>query len=76
MYTLVNIGYTQTTQDLKPPFDFRSATMETEITEDQLQQFLSEGLSQNEIARRTGIPRSTLRRRLKTLGTPDLGVPE
>jgi response regulator of citrate/malate metabolism len=53
--------------------------METEeITEDQLQRFLSEGLSQNEIARRTGIARSTLRRRLKTLGTPqvDLGVPE
>jgi response regulator of citrate/malate metabolism len=52
--------------------------METEITEDQLQQFLDEGLSQNEIARRTGIPRSTLRRRLKTLGTPqvNIGIPD
>jgi transcriptional regulator with XRE-family HTH domain len=52
--------------------------MPPETTDDQLQQILNEGLSQNEIARRTGIPRSTLRRRLKTLGTPqvDLGVPE
>src|SRR5882724_11134031 len=52
--------------------------MATETTEDQLQQFLSEGLSQNEIARRTGIPRSTLRRRLKTLGTQQVntGIPD
>jgi hypothetical protein len=46
--------------------------MATEITDDQLQQFLSEERSQNAIARRTGIPRSTLRRRLKTLGTPQV----
>ena len=52
--------------------------MVTDTTDTELQKLLSEGLSQNEIARRTGIPRSTLRRRLKTLGTPqvDLGVPE
>ena len=47
------------------------------ITDADLQQFLSEGLTQNEIARRTGIPRSTLRRRLQELGVPKgkKGVP-
>jgi response regulator of citrate/malate metabolism len=52
--------------------------MADDITEAELQKLLSEGLSQNEIARRTGIPRSTLRRRLKTLAASlaDLDVPE
>lgn len=44
--------------------------MATNITDAELQQLISEGLSQTEIARRTGIPRSTLRRRLKTTDTP------
>src|SRR5215216_3401084 len=44
--------------------------MATEITDAELQQFLSERLSQNEIAQRTGIPRTTLRRRLQELGVP------
>jgi transcriptional regulator with XRE-family HTH domain len=44
--------------------------MEPNITKDKLRQFLKQGLSQSEIARRTGISRSTLRRRLKTMGTP------
>ena len=44
--------------------------MATEITDAELQQLLSEGISQNEIARRTGMSRSTLRRRLKKIGTP------
>ena len=50
--------------------------MATNITDAELQTMLSEGLSQNEIARRTGIPRTTLRKRLKTFGTPqaDEGV--
>ena len=41
--------------------------MATEITDAELQQFITEGLSQTEIARRTGIPRSTLRGRIKKL---------
>ena len=44
--------------------------MESKITKDKLQQLLKQGLSQSEIARRTGIPRSTLRKRIKALGTP------
>jgi transcriptional regulator with XRE-family HTH domain len=52
--------------------------MATNITDAELQQLLTEGLSQNEIARRTNIPRSTLRRRLEKLGTPKVhtGVPD
>jgi DNA-binding transcriptional regulator LsrR (DeoR family) len=52
--------------------------MADDITDAELQKLLSEGLSQNEIARRTCIPRSTLRRRLEKLSTQlvDLGVPE
>jgi transcriptional regulator with XRE-family HTH domain len=46
--------------------------MATSITDTQLQELLNEGLSQNEIARRTGIPRSTLRRRLQDLSTPSV----
>ena len=53
-----------------------------DITDTELQKFLDEGLSQNEIARRTNIPRSTLRRRLEKLGAPqvhksvpDVGTP-
>ena len=50
--------------------------MATTITDEDLQRFLNEGLSSSDIARRTGIARSTLRRRLKQLGTPqvDIGV--
>jgi response regulator of citrate/malate metabolism len=44
--------------------------MATNTTDTELQQLISEGLSQTEIARRTGITRSTLRRRLKKMGTP------
>jgi AraC-like DNA-binding protein len=43
--------------------------MATNITDDELQQLLSEEIQQNEIARRTGMSRSTLRRRLKKIGT-------
>jgi len=52
--------------------------MADDIPDDELQKLLNEGLSQNEIARRTNIPRSTLRRRLRTLtaSLEDLGVPE
>ena len=51
--------------------------MPTEITDAELQKQLNDGLSQAEIARRTNIPRSTLRRRLGKLGTPQVnpGVP-
>ena len=44
-------------------------TMATNITDTELQQLISEGLSQTEIARRTGIARSTLRRRIEKLST-------
>ena len=52
--------------------------MADNITDAELQDFLNQGLSQNEIARRTGIPRSTLKRRLEKFSTleADLGVPE
>jgi len=43
-----------------------------DITDAELQNFLNEGLSQNEIARRTNTPRSTLRRRLEKLGAPQV----
>src|SRR5438874_2515486 len=51
--------------------------MAPNITDAELQQLVNEGLSQNEIARRTGIPRSTLRRRLEKLGAHqvNIGVP-
>ena len=39
-------------------------------TDAELQNLLDQGLSQTEIARRTNIPRSTLRRRIEKLGTP------
>ena len=47
-----------------------------DITDAELQNFISEGLTQIEIVRRTGIARTTLRRRLEKLGTPkvDIGV--
>jgi DNA-binding Lrp family transcriptional regulator len=44
--------------------------MATEITDAELQQLLNERLSQKEIAQRTGIPRTTLRRRLEEIGVP------
>ena len=49
-----------------------------DITDAELQQLLNEGLSQTQIARRTNIPRSTLRRRLAKLGTPQAptGTPD
>src|SRR3989442_16003806 len=40
-----------------------TTTMPREIDDIHLQQLLADGLSQTEISRRTGIPRSTLRRR-------------
>ena len=53
-----------------------------DITDAELQQLISEGLSQAEIARRTGMARSTLRRRMEKLsrpqastGTSDAGTP-
>ena len=48
-----------------------------DITDDELQNLINQGLSQNEIARRTGIPRSTLQRRYQELGVPkgNKGVP-
>src|SRR2546425_1294752 len=50
-----------------PPTLSRRSTPMADITDTELQKFLDEGLSQNEIARRTNIPRSTLRRRLEKL---------
>ena len=44
--------------------------MAIDITDAELQQLISEGLSQTKIARRTGMPRSTLRRRIERLSTP------
>jgi DNA-binding Lrp family transcriptional regulator len=44
--------------------------MATDISDAELQQLLNERLSQNEIAKRTGIPRSTLRRRFQEMGVP------
>jgi hypothetical protein len=40
----------------------------THLSDDQLRQLIDAGLSQREITRRTGIPRSTLQTRLKRLG--------
>src|SRR5712691_4464633 len=50
--------------------------MATNITDAELQNFISEGLTQIEIVRRTGMARTTLRRRLEKLSTPkvDIGV--
>jgi hypothetical protein len=42
--------------------------MAPDLSDDQLHAFLEAGLSQREITRRTGIPRSTLQTRLKRLG--------
>src|SRR5688572_20192861 len=41
--------------------------MAPDLSDDQLHAFLEAGLSQREITRRTGIPRSTLQKRLKCL---------
>ena len=48
--------------------------MADDITNDKLHELLSQGISQNEIARRTVISRSTLRKRLKTLDTPQVAI--
>ena len=50
--------------------------MATNITDAELKNFIHEGLSQTDIVRRTGIARTTLRRRLEKLGTPqvDTGI--
>jgi len=50
--------------------------MAANITDAELQNFINEGLSQTDIVRRTGIARTTLRRRLEKLGTHqvDTGV--
>lgn len=45
-------------------------TMATQITDAEMQQLISEGLSQAEIARRTGMARSTIGRRIEKLSTP------
>jgi hypothetical protein len=60
--------------------------MPHDVDDDALRQFIAEGLSQREISRRLGIPRSTLQDRLKRLqvipvhrGTPTMfprGTPE
>ena len=42
--------------------------MAPDLSDDQLHAFLEAGVSQREIARRTGIPRATLQNRLKRLG--------
>src|SRR5262249_12323540 len=44
--------------------------MATNLTDAELQQLLSEGLSQADISRRTGMARSTLRRRIAKRGAP------
>ena len=46
--------------------------MASDIPDAELQQLLSEGLTQNEIERRTGLLRSTLRRRIEKLSTPNV----
>src|SRR5262245_53902272 len=46
--------------------------MPKDITDSELQNLLDQKLSQTEISRRTGIARSTLRRRLNTLCTPNV----
>src|SRR5882724_600268 len=42
--------------------------MPSDLTDTQLRELLDAGLSQREIARRTGIPRATLQYRIKRLG--------
>jgi hypothetical protein len=42
--------------------------MPSDLTDAQLRDLLDEGLSQREIARRTGIPRATLQARLRRMG--------
>ena len=42
--------------------------MAPDLSDDHLRQLIDAGLSQREITRRTGIPRSTLQKRLKRLG--------
>jgi hypothetical protein len=52
--------------------------MAPDLSDAQLQAFLEAGLSQREMARRTGIPRSTLQKRLNRLGlqvTPPVQTP-
>ena len=44
--------------------------MATNLTDAELEQLLSEGLSQADISRRTGMARSTLRRRIAKFGAP------
>jgi DNA-binding transcriptional regulator LsrR (DeoR family) len=49
--------------------------MSPDLTDAQLRDLLTEGLSQREIARRTGIPRSTVQDRLKRLGSGPVQTP-
>src|SRR5947209_20445116 len=46
--------------------------MPPDVPDTELQKLIDQNLSQNEIARRTNIPRSTLRRRLQSLSTPEV----
>src|SRR5256885_9450780 len=61
-YTTVHLWYTHTTmhQSIKSPNPQRKEypEMPTDITDAELQNLISDGLSQNEIARRTNNPRS------------------
>jgi hypothetical protein len=51
--------------------------MPEDITDEELRQLISEGVSQRKIARQTGIPRSTLQLRLKQLQVYEVhqGIP-
>ena len=48
--------------------------MTPNITKDKLRQLLKQGLSEREIARRTGLPRSTLRQRIQALGPREVPI--
>jgi hypothetical protein len=52
--------------------------MAPNLSDDHLRQLIAQGISQREIVRRTGIPRTTLQKRLKRLGlqvTPPVQTP-
>jgi len=49
--------------------------MAPDLSDDQLRQLIDAGLSQREIARRTGMPRATVQRRLQRLGLQGGSLP-